>query len=262
MTDRIGVPYNHFPLSFLKRRLSNIFRKHNLRNTEQFKQLLDTADYQEKFLNDFSVNTTEMFRDPGFWRYLRSLLKSLSISNKIKVWFPEAASGEEIFSFLIISDELGLTDNFNIICQHPSLQRLDDIKNGILENKNLEVNRSNYTRIEGQSSFDEYYTIEDNRFVLKQPLLKNIETVHGHFLTTPAPSNTGIILFRNRMLYYDKEVSERCMKKIIPSLLPGGMVAIGAKEQMPESFESELKCLNTKENTYRKHGFEIILQNE
>ena len=262
MTDRIGVPYNHFPLSFLKRRLSTIFRKHNLRNTEQFKQLLDTDDYQEKFLYDFSVNTTEMFRDPGFWRYLRTLLKSLSISNKINVWFPESASGEEIFSFLIISDELGLADKFNIICQHSSLQRLNDIKNGILENKNLEVNRNNYTRIEGQKSFDEYYTIEDNRFVLKQSLLKNIEIVHGHFLTTPAPSEVGIVMFRNKMLYYDREVSERCIEKIIPSLLPGGMIAIGAKEQMPESFESGLKCLNTKERTYRKYGFEIILQNE
>ncbi len=262
MTDRIGVPFNHFPLSFLKRRLSYIFRKHNLRNIEQLKQLLDTDDYLERLHTDFAVNTSEMFRDPGFWRYLRSLLKSLSISDKINVWFPESASGEEVFSFLIIIDELELTDKFNITCQHSSLQRLNNIKKGILENKNLEVNKSNYTRIEGQKTFEDYYTINNNRFVLNQSLLENIEIVHGHFLTTTAPSEVGIILFRNKMLYYDKEISENCIDKLMSSLLSGGVIAIGAKEQMPESFEPGLNCLNIKEKTYKKYGFEIIWENE
>ncbi len=262
MTDRIGVPFNHFPLSFLKRRLSYIFRKHNLKNIEQFKQVLDTDDYLEKFYTDFAVSTSEMFRDPGFWRYLRTLLKSLSISDKINVWFPESASGEEVFSFLIIINELGLTDKFNITCQHSSQQRLNNIKKGILENKNLEVNKSNYTRIEGKKIFEDYYTIDNNKFVLNQSLLENIEITHGHFLTTAAPSEVGIILFRNKMLYYDKEISVNCISKLTTSLLPGGIIANGAKEQMPESFKAGLNCLNTKEKTYRKQGFEIIWENE
>ncbi|GEM_PF-550907 len=262
MAERLGMPYDHSPLSFLKRRLSYIFRKHNLRNIEEFKQLLNSDDYLGRFHANFSVNTTEMFRDPGFWRYLRTLLKSLSISDKINVWLPEIASGEEVFSFLIIIDELELTDRFNVICQHPSLQKLNNIKKGILEDKNLEVNKSNYTRIEGQKSFNDYYTIDNNRFVLNQSLVKNIEIVHGHFLTVPAPSEVGIILFRNKMLYYDKEISVSCISKLISSLLPGGVIAIGAKEQMPDSFESGLNCLNIKEKIYKKHGFEIIWENE
>jgi chemotaxis methyl-accepting protein methylase len=64
------------------------------------------------------------------------------------------------------------------------------------------------------------------------------------------------------MLYYDKEISVNCISKLTTSLLPGGIIAIGAKEQMPDSFESGLNCLNTKEKTYRKHGFEIIWKNE
>ncbi len=262
MTDRIGIPYNHMPLSFMKQRLSYIFKKYNLQNLEQFKQLLGAEENLENFFSDFSVNTTELFRDPGFWRYLRTLLKSLSPNNKIKVWFPESATGEEVFSFLIIADELGLIDKFNIVCQHTSLQRLRDIKEGILNNKNLEINSNNYIRIEGKKSLDDYYTIINNRFVLNHSLLKNIATIHGHFLTTPVPKETGIIVFRNKMLYYDKEISERCIGRLIPSLLPGGMIAIGTKEQMPESFAEELKCLNTKERTYRKHGFEINWENE
>ena len=262
MTDRIGIPYDHLPFSFMKRRLSLIFKKHNLRNIEQFKQWLDTEEYIEEFFYDFSVNTTEMFRDPGFWRYLRTLLKSLSINDKVNAWFPESASGEEVFSFLIIISELGLLDSFNITCQHASLQRLNDIKKGILENKNLEVSRNNYTRIEGQKSFEDYYTIDNNRFVLDQSLLKNVVIKHGHFLTSSGFEEAGIVLFRNKMLYYDKEISERCIDNLMPSLLPGGIIAIGAKEQMPEPFASVLKCMNTKEKIFRKQGFEIIWDNE
>lgn len=261
MEESTGIPYGHMPVSFLKRRLAYIFKKHNIRNPETFKQMLETEVYRERLAYDFPVDTTEMFRDPGFWRYLRSLLKSMVISDRINVWFPEVSSGEEVFSFLIIAKELGIRDKFNIICQHHSEERLEEIKRGVLFNKNLSVNNSNYIRIEGSGVFENYYSLVDNVFILKEFLLKDIQTVHGYFLNNPAPDETGIIIFRNKMLYYDKEVSETCARKLWDSLLPGGIMTIGAKEQMPEISGEKPEYLNTKEKIFKKHGFEINWNN-
>jgi len=262
MEESTGIPYGHMPVSFLKRRLAYIFRKHNIHNSDTFKQMLEAEDYREKLAYDFPVDTTEMFRDPGFWRYLRSQLKKLVINGSINVWFPEASSGEEVFSFLIIANELGIRDKFNIICQHYSAERLDEIKRGVLFNKNIQVNSSNYVRIEGSGVFEDYYALVDNVFILKESLLKNVQTVQGYFLNDPAPEDIGIIIFRNKMLYYDKEVSGICMKKLWDSLLPGGIIAIGAKEQIPEISGDKPECLNAKEKIFKKHGFEINWNNE
>jgi len=262
MAESTGVPYDHMPMSFLKRRLAYIFRKHNIRNPEMFRQMLETDEYREKLFYDFPVDSTEMFRDPGFWRYLRSLMKCLTANEKINVWFPEVSSGEEVFSFLIIAKELGIHDKVNVICQHVSEQRLAEIRKGILNNRNIQLNSSNYVRIEGSGVFDEYYKVEDSVFVLKGYLLKNVQTIRGHFLNTGSPEGIGIIMSRNNMIYYDKEVSEQSMNRFRESLLPGGIIAIGAKEQMPESFEAKLECLNRKERMFKKTGFEIIWKND
>ncbi len=262
MAESTGVPYDHMPISFLKRRLSYIFKKHNIRNSDMFRQMLETEDYKARLFYDFPVDTTEMFRDPGFWRYLRPLVRCLSTNENINVWFPEVSTGEEVFSFLILVNELGIRDMVNVICQHVSEERLSEIEKGILNNRNIQLNSSNYVRIEGSGVFEDYYSLEDNVFVLKNSLLKNVRTVRGHFLNTGAPKNTSVIMFRNNMLYYDKEVSERSIAGFWDALLPGGIIAIGAKERIPESFDAKLECLNTKEKVFKKHGFEIIWSND
>jgi len=262
MAESTGIPYDHAPVSFLKRRLAYIYRKHNIRNTDIFKQMLETEEYKRLLLYDFPVDTTEMFRDPGFWRYLRSLLKCLNVDDRINVWFPDVSTGEEVFSFLILVNELGIRDKFSIICQHPSEQRLNEVKNGIMNKKNIKVNSGNYVRIEGTGVFEDYYASEDTVFTVHSSLLKNIHTVQGHFLNTGAPENVGIVMFRNIMLYYDKEVSEMCVEKLGNALLPGGIMAIGTKEQLPGPFVEKLECINSKEKIFRKHGFEIKWNND
>ncbi|NPA36449.1 MAG: hypothetical protein GXO47_06335 [Chlorobi bacterium] len=261
MSDVLGIPYDHMPVSFFKRRLTNVFAKNNIRNVEHFKELLTSGDIKENIYHDFSVSITEMFRDPGFWRYLRSLLQNLSPGKTFTVWFPDASSGEEVFSFLILIAELNMLDRIKVICQHPSSRITEDIRKGILRNKNAEVNANNYIRIEGNGNFKDYYSLQDNIFVLNTYLLQNVETVTGHFLNTAINEPAGLIMFRNKMIYYDKEVSEKGIKTLTGKLSPGGLIAIGGKEKMPESTMSSFKCINEKERVFKKHGFDISWNN-
>lgn len=257
MREKLGMPFDHLPLSFFKHKLNYVFQKHNIQNTVHFVSLLSDETFREKLVCDFSVEATELFRDPGFWRYLRGLLSSLDTEGMVNVWFPDTASGEEVFSFLIIADELQMLDRFAIFCQHPSGQKLEEIESGILHKKNISVNSSNFKRIECKRDFEEYFTIGKDQLILNKELLKNVETVREHFFNTPAPENTGIIMFRNVMLYYDREMSVESEKKLVSSLIPGGIIAVGTRERLKESTTSLLTCLHPKERIYRKQGFEI-----
>ena len=261
MADITGMPYDHAPVSFMKRRLAYIFRKHGIRNRDAFREMLGSEEFMEELSYDYPVADTEMFRDPGFWRYLRSLLKCHTSNGKLNVWFPDTVSGEEFFSFLIVAEELGLRERFNVICQNPSAAKLDEIRRGVLTRKNIQLNENNYVRIEGKGTFEDYYTIEENVFVLTPSLLSGVQTVQGYFLNTPAPDNTGLVMFRNKMLYFDKELSEKSMEVLCDALLPGGIIAIGARERLPETVAARLECMDDKEKIYRKHGFEIVWSN-
>jgi chemotaxis protein methyltransferase CheR len=262
MSGMLGIPYGHMPVSFFKRRATYFFRKKNIKNIDHFRQLLEKGEISDDIYYDFQVPATEMFRDPGFWRYLRSLLKTFPKNKKITVWFPDEVTGEEVFSFLIIADEIGALDRFKVICQHPSGQRLDDIKNGILRIRNENVNSGNYVRIEGKGNYEDFYSLQNNIFVLNSYLLKNVETLKGHFLQNETTDQAGIIMFRNKMLYYDKEISEKSISVLTENLLPGGLLAIGSKERMPATVSASLDRMSEKEKVFRKHGFEIELDNE
>ena len=67
--------------------------------------------YVEKLLRDFSINVTEMFRDPDFFKAFRlnivPLLKKLP---EIRIWHAGCSTGEEAFSMAIILKEEGLYD--------------------------------------------------------------------------------------------------------------------------------------------------------
>jgi len=262
MAESTGVPYDRAPVSFMKRRLSYIFRKHNIRNSGTLKEMLASEEYREKLAYDYPVEVTDMFRDPGFWRYLRSLLKCLGTNDTINVWFPDVVSGGEVFSFLILAKELGINDSFKIICQHPSAGRLEEIRKGILPLKDIQLGSSNYVRTAGKGVFEDYYSTRDNVFVFEPSLLKNVQTVCGHFLSMPPPGNAGIVMFRNKMLYLDKEFSAKSMEKLCDALLPGGIIAIGPRERMPDVVAVKLECVDDKEKVFRKHGFEIVWGNE
>jgi chemotaxis protein methyltransferase CheR len=262
MADKLGVPYSQIPLSFLKRRLSFLFQKHNIQNAEAFISLLDDTSYLNRFFYDFSVATTELFRDPGFWRDLKPVLHKISYKDNIKVWFPHVSTGEEVFSFLILIHELGMVDRFQVVCQHPSRERLNEIKAGQLFNKNLDLYQKNYIRLEVGHSLETYYTVKNNQFFLNPDLLKKLEVKQGHFYFSEPPAAVGLVFYRNNMLYYEKELAAKCSERLLDSLLPGGIIALGSKERLPESEKHDVVCLSEKDKLYRKNGFEISINNE
>src|SRR6476620_4833021 len=59
--------------------------------------------YVEKLLNDFSINVTEMFRDPDFFKAFRlkivPLLKQLP---EIRIWHAGCSTGGEAYSMAIL----------------------------------------------------------------------------------------------------------------------------------------------------------------
>ena len=56
----------------------------------------------QEFLEEITVNVTEMFRDPSFYKALNSqVLPYLSSYQHVKIWSAGCASGQEAYSLAI-----------------------------------------------------------------------------------------------------------------------------------------------------------------
>ncbi len=253
MSEKTGYPFHEFSLSFMKRRLNVFFDKLFIKSKERFIEQLDNEYFIMSLLYNIPVDTTELFRDPGFWRALNSkVISTHDLTDKI-VWFPDASSGEEIFSYLIMNHELNNEVKSKIIFNHPSLARLEEIKTGIINAKNTETNENNFKRLETDKNLDEHIGMHDNSFFIKEHLIEHTLAVKGWFLTPPQ-EQSSLIIFRNSMLYLNKNLQDKVGQVLYESLLPGGYLAIGIKEQLPESISDRMEIIDEQERIYKKPG--------
>ena len=82
---------------------------HKNTTSKQFsKNKIETSElYFSQFLLDISVKTTEMFRDPEFFAYLRKeVMPLLKTYPKLKIWHAGCSTGQEVYGGHVISDIL------------------------------------------------------------------------------------------------------------------------------------------------------------
>ncbi|HCR78715.1 MAG TPA: chemotaxis protein CheR, partial [Alcanivorax sp.] len=76
---------------------------------EMTDRVLRDRQFFVTLLNDLTVNVTEMFRDPEFYKAFREeVVPVLKTFPFIKIWHAGCSTGEEIYSMAILLEEEGL----------------------------------------------------------------------------------------------------------------------------------------------------------
>ncbi|WP_291855949.1 CheR family methyltransferase [Marinilabilia sp.] len=248
-----NMDYTGLSFSFLKRRLAYVFDKLKVRKLVAFSERLKNNDFRDDVKYYMAVKVTEMFRDPGFWRSVRHNLFPV-LGKEFNVWFPDTSSGEELFSFLVLLKENELIDSVKIICQHPSEKLCNEVSEGLLEVKDEELNHSNYKRLEEHDRFETYFKEENGRLNFDKALLKNCHFRIGAPGVAQDDEVFDFIVFRNSGINYAYSRHEELFKNIVEHIRPGGFLAIGVKETIPENLSDFLIVVDKKESIFRKAG--------
>lgn len=252
LTEKLGFDYALLSTSYLKRRLSLVFDEFNVKKSDLFIERLSDADYANKLFYSLAVPASELFRDPSFWRSLRSKILSLDEKSGI-IWFPDSSSGEEIFTLLILLAEIERSEHFEIHCNHQSYQKLLEIEQGVLRAKNLEINENNFKRFGTKGSLLDYFDVIEMGLQLKIAFRGNIITHKRHFMGQDFENKPSIILFRNSMLYYTKKGACDALVSIYNKLAPKGLLAIGIKENLHGAVLGNMVCFDNAEKIYMRH---------
>ena len=257
LTAVSNLPYDEMTHSFFKRRLALLYDKSAIRKTPQFISMLEEDSFIDAVNAEFAIDTTELFRDPGFWRKLRRLIhdSEIELDPRAKVWIPSVTSGEELYSFLILLDELGLSGQLDITTSHNSRMAIIPVQEGLLMTKKVETNNLNYKRFEGHSKLDSYFERGRCNICLKKELLKDVRMVIGFFPPEEKEYKASIVIFRNKMLYYNKSYHEKLIEQIDRNTKPGGILCVGINEALPTVFATRFECIDEKESIYRKYKF-------
>lgn len=250
-----GYDFRLYNRSSITRRIENRMRISNLSTiTELTNRIIHNKDYLHQILNDFSINVTEMFRNPSFFKAFREeIIPKLRDFPEIRIWHAGCATGEEVFSMAILMEEEGLMDKTVIYATDMNEDVLEKAKNGVFPIHKMQAYTKNYQLAGGKESFSQYYKTDRQYAYFHKTLLENIIFAQHNLVTDQSFNEFHIIICRNVLIYFTQKLQNQVHHLFYESLMNGGFLGLGDKETIRFiDIVSNYNEVNNSERIYQK----------
>ena len=217
-------------------------------------QLLRDRGLFDTMLRGITVNVSEMFRDPAFFKAVREhVVPYLSTYPFVKIWHAGCATGEEAYSMAILLLEEGLEGRFRIYATDINEEVIRKGQQGIYPLQGMQRFTRNYQNAGGTRSFSDYYTARYDHAILSPSLRENI-VFAAHNLAVDADFGVmNMILCRNVMIYFKQPLKEKVMRLFDGSLMQGGYLCLGTKESLDNRHIAGCyEAITPRQQIYRK----------
>lgn len=232
--QRYHYDFRHYAQASIRRRL------------RQARQQLGFATFsamQEKLLHDeallprllgyLTVQVSEMFRDPTYFRALREqVIPHLRTYPSLKVWIAGCSGGEELYSLAILFREEGLEDRTLFYATDISQDALDTASRGIYALDRIKGFTENHRASGGKSSLSDYYSVAYGGAAFDKSLRERTVFSDHSLVTDAVFGEMHLISCRNVMIYFDRELQDRALGLFRDSLVRNGFLGLGAKENL------------------------------
>jgi chemotaxis protein methyltransferase CheR len=194
-----------------------------------------------------------MFRDPWFFMTLRKkVIPFLRTFPFINVWQAGCATGEEVYSLAILLKEEGLYDRTRIYATDFNDAALERAKTRIYPLDRIKEYSVNYQKAGGQKSLANYYRARYQSIILDAALLDNITFANHNLATDGVFAEMHLILCRNVLIYFDRNLQNRVLSIFRDSLCYNGFLCLGSKETLQFSaVQPDFVEFATKERIYQ-----------
>ncbi len=237
---KYGYDFRKYTSSSIQRRFKRILDNSDFDSfSEMQHSILRDDSYFASLLPETTISVTEMFRDPTFYKAVReAVIPELAKLELVKVWHAGCASGEEVYSMAILLKEAGIYDKCRIYATDIDETVLKQAKEGIYKLENLRLYIENYRASGGIEPFTDYYSSSCDAVKIEESLKKNILFSCHNLVTDSVFSEMDLIICRNVLIYFNRELQDRVFKLFRDSLHHSGIMCLGSRESVRFSSSS------------------------
>ncbi len=238
--DVYGVDLRGYARASLRRRVQLAMGRSGFGELSSFaRALVGDGALFERFLNDVTIQVSELFRDPPFHAYFREhvvpVLRSYPV---LRIWNAGCSHGEESYSLAILLSEEGLYERTQIYATDLSSRAIVRAKQGIFPARHVRRFTSNYQKAGGRASLSDYYTAGHDQLVMCERLRKNILFFRHDLVGDRAFGSMHAIFCRNVLIYFDRSLRARVVHKLSEALVDHGFLCLGTSERLAASSEA------------------------
>lgn len=251
---KYGYDFRGYGEVSMRRRVAAALARSGLahRGELQHRILLD-PEFFASVLDDLTVQVSEMFRDPAFYRVFRQeVVPILRTYPELKIWHAGCASGEEVYTTAILLAEENLSERTQIYATDISARAVERARAGVYPQARLAAFADNYAASGGQRPFEDYYSAAYGGFVVREWLRKSIVFFQHDLVSDYALGEMHVVLCRNVLIYFGPALRERVLSLFANSLCRSGFLCLGSSESMPPSRAPQFGEFSRAERIYRR----------
>jgi chemotaxis protein methyltransferase CheR len=252
---RYGFDFRHYAQASLKRRLQRRLEAEGLETLSQLQdRLLHEPGCMERLLLDLSINVTAMFRDPSFYVAFREkVAPALHTYPFTRIWCAGCSTGEEVYSLAILLQEEGLYERARIYATDINENVIATAREGVFPLDRMKQYTQNYLRAGGLHDFSQYYVAAYDGARFSRSLTENVVFAQHNLAMDRRFNDFNVIVCRNVMIYFDKDLQNRVHRLFYESLPMFGVLALGHKESINFTPHADrYEPLDPNERIYRR----------
>jgi chemotaxis protein methyltransferase CheR len=224
--------FRGYAMASIKRRLSQAREYFGCRSFSALQdRLLHEPDIFPQLFSYFTVQVSELFRDPSYFKAIREqVVPHLKTYPSLKVWIAGCSTGEEVYSLAILFREEGLEERSLIYATDINTEAIAKAEAGIYDLERISRFTDNYQQSGSKTSLSDYYTAAYGRAIFDRSLSRRV-VFSNHSLATDAVfAEVQLISCRNVLIYFDRPLQDRAVGLFKDSLTRKAFLGVGAKE--------------------------------
>jgi len=226
--------FRNYAMASVKRRLRQARQALGFATISAMQEsILHDPSLLPKLLGYLTVQVSEMFRDPGYFKAMREkVVPHLRTYPSLKVWIAGCSTGEELYSLVILFREEGLEDRTIFYATDINHEALQAAEAGIFALDRVALFTENHRKSGGKSSLSDYYQAAYGRVSFDKSLRRNVVFSDHSLVTDAVFAEMHLISCRNVMIYFDSGLQDHALGLFKDSLVRKGFLGLGSKENL------------------------------
>ena len=249
--------FRGYSAASLRRRMKSAMAHFGCRTLSQLQdRVLHETEAFAELLDYLTVQVSEMFRDPSYFRALREhVVPLLRTYPSLKIWVAGCSAGEEAYSLAILLHEEGLLARSLIYATDINPHSLAKAEAGVFAIDRIAGFTLNHQGSGATSSLSDYYTAAYGRAVFDRSLKERIVFSDHSLATDSVFAEAQLVSCRNVLIYFNRELQDRALRLFHESLCRHGFLGIGTKETLRfSSLSAAFEQLVASERIYQKRS--------
>ncbi|MBP3297861.1 MAG: protein-glutamate O-methyltransferase CheR [Lachnospiraceae bacterium] len=243
------VDLNAYKEAQMKRRIDQLITKKGLKDYPSYINLLKTdREVLEEFLNHFTINVSEFYRNPDQWEFMDKTVIPLLIQRfgkNLKIWSAACSTGDEPYSLVMALSKYIPIQQVRIYATDIDKTILAKAKRGIYDEKSLagvpKEFRDKYFRKLTGKDMDAVEVIGESdpvatlktAYAVSDEIKSRVTFRQANLLEAKDyPKDYHMIVCRNVLIYFTEEAKDEVFRRFHDTLLHEGILFIGSTEQI------------------------------